>query len=198
MEGEDDQVDFDDIFSQMFGGKAGASFTFSFDEMFDDFTDILKGGKSDSKAFKKLFKDLGRGARVKPPKGRVRKGKGPKMPKMPAGGMEDMMMAMMMGDMMGGSKKKGKKGNDFEDMMMEMMMGDMMGEMMGGSKKKKTDSPFGSPFDDYDDEDGDLFGSDEEYDSDEVEMIAKQMGLNKKETADLKRDLKQKYSKGKS
>ncbi len=78
------------------------------------------------------------------------------------------------------------------------MMGDMMGEMMGGSKKKKAGSPFGSPFDDYDDEDGDLFGSDEEYDSDEVEMIAKQMGLNKKETADLKRDLKQKYSKGKS
>jgi hypothetical protein len=169
MEGEEDQVDFDDIFSQMFAGKAGGSFSFSFDEMFDDFSDILKGGRSDSKAFKMLFKDLGRGARVKPPKGRVRKGKGPKMPKMPGGNMDEMMMAMMMGDMMGGgSKKKGKKGNDFEDMMMEMMMGDMIGEMMGGKKKKG-----GSPFDDYDDEDGDLFGSDEEYDSDEVEMIAK-------------------------
>lgn len=186
MEGEDDQVDFDDIFSQMFG-KAGASFTFSFDEMFDDFSDVLKGSRQDNKAFKKLFKDLGRGARIKQPKGRVRKNKAPKMPKMGGGGMEDMMMAMMMGDMMGGGKKKGKKGGGMEEMMMEMMMGDMMGDMMGSSKKK-------GPFDDYDDE-GDLFGSDEEYDSDEVEMIGKQMGLNKKEMAELKRDLKFKYSK---
>lgn len=115
IEGEDDQVDFDDIFSGMFGkgGGQGMSFSFSFDDMFDDFSDVLRGGRADSKAFNKMFKDLGKGARIKQPKGRARKNKAPKMPKMPGmggGGMEDMMMAMMMGDMgMGGKPKKGGK-----------------------------------------------------------------------------------------
>ena len=90
MEGEDDQVDFDDIFSGMFGKGAGATFTFNFDDMFDDFSEMLGGGRSEQKAFNKMFKDLGRAARVKPPKGRVRKNKAPKMPK--GMGMDDMMM----------------------------------------------------------------------------------------------------------
>ena len=121
--------------------------------------------------------------------GGSKKGKGGK--KGGAPDMEEMMMGMMMGDMMGGAGKKGKSkggmGGDMEEMMMEMMMGDMMGDMMGGGPKFKH-----GPFDnDYDDE----FGSDEEYDSDEVEMIGKQMNLSKKELADLKRDLKAKYAK---
>jgi hypothetical protein len=99
----------DDIFKDMFK-KGGMSF--SFEDMFDDFSDVLRGGRSESKAFNKLFKDLGKGYRPKP-KGRARPkaGKGKGMP-----GMEDMMMAMMMGEMMGdmsmkgGSSKSGKGG----------------------------------------------------------------------------------------
>lgn len=132
----------------------------------------------------------------------------PKIPGMGAGGMEDMMMAMMMGDMMGGAKpgKKGAKakagGAGMEEMMMEMMMGDMMSDVMGGPPKGKKGGKGGMGMgggfmdmmgDDYDEEDGDLFG-DDEYDSDEIEMIGKQMGLSKKELAELKRDLKSKYN----
>ena len=45
-------------------------------------------------------------------------------------------------------------------------------------------------YDDSDDED-----LPDEYDSDEVEMIGKQMGLSKKELEMLKKDLKKKYAK---
>ena len=72
-----------------------------------------------------------------------------------------------MAEMFGFGNIAGPMGMDMEDMMMQMMMGD-------------------------DDDDDDLFAGDE-YDSDEVEMIAKQMGLNKKDTAMLKKDLKNKY-----
>ena len=127
IEGEDDYLDMDDIFKDMFK-KGGMSF--SFEDMFDDFSDVLRGGRSESKAFSKLFKDLGKGYRPKP-KGRARPkaGKGKGMPGLP--GMEDMMMAMMMGEMMGDMSMKGgasksgkgaKKGNSsqknpFFDMM---------------------------------------------------------------------------------
>jgi hypothetical protein len=47
MEGEEDQVDFDDIFSGMFGKGAGATFTFNFDDMFDDFSDMLGGSRKE-------------------------------------------------------------------------------------------------------------------------------------------------------
>lgn len=46
----------------------------------------------------------------------------------------------------------------------------------------------------YDSEDSDdMFGDGEEYDSDEIEMIGKQMGLTKSELKELKKDLKLKY-----
>ena len=86
--------------------------------------------------------------------------------------------------------------------MMEMMMGEMMSDVMGGPPKGKKGGKGGMGMgggfmdmmgDDYDEEDGDLFG-DDEYDSDEIEMIGKQMGLSKKELAELKRDLKSKYN----
>lgn len=76
-----------------------------------------------------------------------------------------------------------------EDMMMAMMMGEMMSDVMGTGKGKKKGSPFMDMMDDYDEELPD------EYDSDEVEMIGKQMGLSKKELEMLKKDLKQKYAK---
>ena len=46
----------------------------------------------------------------------------------------------------------------------------------------------------YDSEDSDdMFGDGEEYDSDEIEMIGKQMGLTNRELKELKKDLKLKY-----
>lgn len=177
MEGEEDNIDFDDVFKEMFSGPG--SFTMNFEDMFDDFTDLLKGSKKEQKEFNKMMRELG-----KPQKKKGRAGRGKKGTK--GAGMEDMMMQMMMGDLMGSGPKqkkgKGKKdpmadmfgfgniagpmGMDMEDMMMQMMMGE--------------------------DDDDDLFAGDD-YDSDEVEMIAKQMGLNKKDTAMLKKDLKNKY-----
>ena len=46
MEGEEDNIDFDDIFTQMFG-DAKMSFSMNFEDMFDDFSDILKGSKKE-------------------------------------------------------------------------------------------------------------------------------------------------------
>jgi hypothetical protein len=115
-----------------------------------------------------MFRDLGKGYRQKP-KGRVRMPKGPSK----------------------GGKQKGGMGG-MEDMMMAMMMGEMMSDVMGGgkgSKGKKGSNPFASMMDD-DSDDDDL---PDEYDSDEVEMIAKHMGLSKSEMAMLKKDLKRKY-----
>jgi hypothetical protein len=86
-------------------------------------------------------------------------------------------------------KSKGPMGG-MEDMMMAMMMGDMMSDVLGGSKGKKKK---GNPFMDYGDSDDDDLP--DEYDSDEVEMIGKQMGLSKKELEMLKKDLKKKYDK---
>jgi len=89
---------------------------------------------------------------------------------------------------------------DMEEMMMAMMMGGVMSDMdmmMGGGKKKgkgkgKGGNPFmGNPFMDlYDSEDDDDLFGDEKYDSDEIEMIGKQMGLSKSELKNLKADLK--------
>ncbi len=46
----------------------------------------------------------------------------------------------------------------------------------------------------YDSEDSDdMFGDGDEYDSDEIEMIGKQMGLTNRELKELKKDLKLKY-----
>ena len=75
--------------------------------------------------------------------------------------MEDMMMAMMMGEM-------GLGGN----------MGGMgsMGGMGGGMGMN-----FGDLVDDL--EDGD-------YDSDEINAMAREMGLSKKETAEFKKDIR--------
>jgi curved DNA-binding protein CbpA len=163
IEGEDDCVDMDDIFKDIFKTGGGGSFSFQFDDMFDDFITVLEGGRADSKQFSKVFKDLGKGYRAKP-KGRVRPPKGGKS-KGGLGGMEDMMMAMMMGD----------------------MMTDVMGS---GKGKKKAGNPFMNMMDDDSDED-----LPDEYDSDEIEMIGKQMGLSKKELEMLKKDLKKKYAK---
>lgn len=79
-----------------------------------------------------------------------------------------------------------------EDMMMAMMMEDMMSDMLG-SKKKGKGNPFMEMMDEDDDLLDDIFGSDDEYDSDEIEMIGKQMGLSKKEVQELKNDMKKKF-----
>ena len=47
----------DDLMQQFFGGGAGG-----FDD-FDEFMDILEGGSD--KAFRKMFRDLGKATRVK-------------------------------------------------------------------------------------------------------------------------------------
>jgi DnaJ-class molecular chaperone len=67
MEGEEDLVDMDDIFKDLFGGSSfggGSSFmSFEMDD-FDDFVSMLEGSSSDAKSFKKLFRDLGRGYKI--------------------------------------------------------------------------------------------------------------------------------------
>lgn len=126
IEGEEDCVDMDDIFKDIFKTGNSGSFNFQFDDMFDDFITVLEGGKADSKQFSKMFRDLGKGYRAKP-KGRVRPPKGGKAKAGLGGmgGMDDMMMAMMMGEMMSdvmddgrGKKKKGGS-NNFMNMMMD-------------------------------------------------------------------------------
>jgi hypothetical protein len=127
MEGEEDLVDMDDIFKDLFGGSSfggGSSFmSFEMDD-FDDFPSMLEGSSSDAKSFKKIFRDLGRGYKMpgghkqSTNKGRSRKNK-------PKGGskgfgneddaMEDMMMAMMMGDLgmgMGGKIRRRRHGQN--------------------------------------------------------------------------------------
>jgi hypothetical protein len=174
----------DEFFKNMFGG--GASFSFDFEDAFDDFTEILKG---ESKAFTKMMREMERTANKKRPKGRASRA-GTKTQKKPRGGdMDEMMMAMMMG----GSE---------EDLMMSMMMSELMdgGKKKKGKKSAKGKQPMMDPLammmglagDSSDEED--LFAGDE-YDSDEVEMIGKQMGLSKKEIGMLKSDLKKKYEK---
>ena len=60
----------DDIFKEMFSGMG----FFSFDDGFDDFITVLEGGKAESKMFKQMMKDLGKGYRQpKGQKGRARK-----------------------------------------------------------------------------------------------------------------------------
>jgi len=77
-----------------------------------------------------------------------------------------------MKDMMGGM--------GMEDMMMAMMMGEMsLGGGMGGMGG--MGGGFGDLVDDL--EDGD-------YDSDEINSMAKSMGLSKKETAEFKKDIR--------
>jgi len=50
MEGEDDCVDMDDIFKDIFkSGGGGSAFSFEFDDMFEDFISVLEGGRADSK-----------------------------------------------------------------------------------------------------------------------------------------------------
>ena len=100
--------------------------------------------------------------------------------------------------------------------MMAAMMGDMMGDLMGGGGKKNKKGKVQGGFDPFgmggmggmgmeammmemmmgDDDGDDIFAGDE-YDSDEVEMIGKQMGLSSKELTQLKKDLKLKYSQNK-
>lgn len=155
-----------------------------------------------------MFRDMKGG--YKKPKGRARAGRSkaqmggakgmPGMGMGGMGGMEDMMMAMMMGDAMmgmggpGGKKsKKGKKGKKKGGMGDFMGMGGMGGPMDDMEEMMMAAAMMYGDEDDGDDMD--LFGVDEEYDSDEVEMIGKQMGLNKKEMAELKKDLKRKYNK---
>jgi hypothetical protein len=198
MEGEDDAINMDDLFAEMFAGMGGGAsfgFTFDFEDMFEDFADGLKGSK-ESKAFSKMFKDLEKSAkRASKPKGRAGRATANKKAK---------------GKGLGGVK-------DMDDMMMAMVMGDMMGDLMGfggmpgagkgkakGTKSSaKAKDPFGGMAaafagmmeadDSYEDElPDDLFEGDE-YDSDEVEMIGKQMGLAKSEIKILKRDMKKKY-----
>ena len=78
MEGEDDNIDFDQMFTDMFGGKAsgkGSSFSFAFEDMdnfFDDFTTFLGGSKAEQKAYDKFMRDLTKGSGSKRPKGRSR------------------------------------------------------------------------------------------------------------------------------
>ena len=192
MEGEDDAINMDDVFAQMFAGMgANFGFVFDFEDMFEDLAAGLKGSK-ESKAFSKMFKDLEKSAkRASKPKGRA-------------------------GRATANKKAKGKAlGKDMDDMMMAMVMGDMMGDLMGfggvagagkgkaKGKKSSAKDPFGGMVaafagmmegdDSYEDElPDDLFEGDE-YDSDEVEMIGKQMGLAKSEIKILKRDMKKKY-----
>lgn len=53
MEGEDDVVDMDDMFKEMFGGMGGFSFSFGGDDDgFDEFISMLEGGRAESKMFK--------------------------------------------------------------------------------------------------------------------------------------------------
>lgn len=53
MEGEDDVVDMDDIFKEMFGSMGGFSFSFGGeDDGFDEFISMLEGGRAESKMFK--------------------------------------------------------------------------------------------------------------------------------------------------
>lgn len=119
--------------------------------------------------------------------------------------MDEMMMAMMMGDMSMGSKSKSKKGggDGMDDMMMSMMM-DEMG--LGGQSKGKSGKAGKKGGQDLDDMDkffmgmmmGDSakqggapdmgLGSDDSYDSDEINAMGRDMGLSKKELAAFKKD----------
>lgn len=104
MEGEEDNLNMDDLFKDMF--KGGMSF--QFEDFFDDFSDLLGGSKAESKRMDKMFREMGKGYRQKP-KGRARPAKGGK-----------------------GGGAKGMVGMGMEDMMMSMMMESMMSDMMGG------------------------------------------------------------------
>ena len=77
IEGDDDVVDMDDIFKEMFGSMGG-EFSFMFGgeggDNFDEFISMLEGGRAESKMFKQMFRDLGKGYRQpKVQKGRARK-----------------------------------------------------------------------------------------------------------------------------
>ena len=66
IEGDDDVVDMDDIFKEMFGSMGG-EFSFMFGgeggDNFDEFISMLEGGRAESKMFKQMFRDLGKGYR---------------------------------------------------------------------------------------------------------------------------------------
>ena len=56
----------DDIFKEMFGSMGG-EFSFMFGgeggDNFDEFISMLEGGRAESKMFKQMFRDLGKGYR---------------------------------------------------------------------------------------------------------------------------------------
>ncbi len=59
MEGEEDNLNMDDLFKDMFKG----GMTFQFEDFFDDFSELLGGSKAESKRIDKMFRDLGKGYR---------------------------------------------------------------------------------------------------------------------------------------
>lgn len=61
IEGEEDGADMDSFFEDLFKGGFGADIVI---DDFDEFMNVLEGGND--KAFRKLFRDLGRGYRQKP------------------------------------------------------------------------------------------------------------------------------------
>ena len=124
----------DDIMRQFFGG--GASASGGFDD-FDAFIEIIEGGND--KAFRKMFREVGKNTRVyvKPKNARNKaaftKG-GNRGAKAQQRQMEKDMMDMMgMGGMGPGPSKKKSKGRGDEEDMEEAMMEEMMMQMMGGA-----------------------------------------------------------------
>ena len=122
----------DDMFNMMFGGggggKGGPTFTFSMDADFDDFSNILEG--NDERAFKKMFRDMGKGYRGG--NKAARQGRGRKNNKMRPNEMKK--MDKMMKDMMFGGGKGGgddEDDDDYFDEMEKMMDGGMAGMGMG-------------------------------------------------------------------
>ena len=116
----------DDLLNSFFGkGQKGGAGSFAFfDDDFDEFVHILE--KGNDKATRKMFRELGRNAR---PGAGNRRNRGPKTRankknKKKVGGMGDFGgMGMGMGmDMNGGG---------MEEMMMAMMLGDMMSSGYG-------------------------------------------------------------------
>ena len=156
---EDDMREADafmeDLMRQFFGGDGS-----SFDD-FDEFVNILESGSD--KAFRKMFRDLGKQTRIRNQPRNARKaalnkggGGSKRQQKQMEKDMVELMMGMPMPGMPGMDKKKrnkkkrGKVGRDsddsdddefdeeeMEDMMMAMMMGGMMPPGFGGPSTGK-------------------------------------------------------------
>ena len=133
---EDEDAFFAEFESMFFGGKKGGD---DFFDNFDEFTSFLE---SDTKFMRKMFRDLGKDARVAPGKRRKnRKGQNPMMDDMGFGlgasDMEAMMTMMMMPEifMKGPPGRKAKGGK-------------------AKAKKKRSDDGWDTEEEEIDAEDG--------------------------------------------